>query len=111
MPDAVQFLVTPSYESSVAMVMQAVGRRDVETFNRRHGRRGMVWRGGDRAPVIEPDRYFLLASQVIDQAPVRNRLVAEPGKYPWSSYTHHVGMRVDRFIKDHPLYWALGKTA
>ena len=110
MPDAVQFLVTPSYESSVAMVMQAVGRRYVETFNRRHGRRGMVWRGGYRATVIEPDRYFLLASQVIDHAPVRKRLVAEPGSYPWSSYTHHVGMRVDSLIKDHPLYGALGKT-
>ncbi|WP_459722117.1 transposase [Paraburkholderia sp. 2C] len=110
MPDAVQFLVTPSYESSVAMVMQAVGRRYVETFNRRHGRRGMVWRGGYRATVIEPDRYFLLASRVIDHAPVRNQLVAEPGNYPWSSYTHHIGQRVDRFIKDHPLYWALGNT-
>jgi putative transposase len=110
MPDAVQFLVTPSYESSVAMAMQAVGRRYAETFNRRHGRRGAVWRGGYRATVIEPDRYFLLASQVIDQAPVRNRLVAEPGNYQWSSCAHHIGMRVDRFIKDHPLYRALGNT-
>jgi putative transposase len=110
MPEAVQFLVTPSYESSVAMAMQAVGRRYVETFNRRHGRRGTVWRGAYRATVIQPDRYFLLASQVIDQAPVRNRLVVEPGSYPWSSYTHHVGLRVDSFIKDHPLYRALGDT-
>jgi putative transposase len=60
--------------------------------------------------VIEPDRYFLLASQVIDHAPVRNRLVAEPGNYQWSSYTHHVGQRVDGFIKDHSLYRALGET-
>jgi putative transposase len=110
MPDAIQFLVTPSYESSVAVAMQAIGRRYVETFNRRHGRRGTVWRGGYRATVIEPDRYFLLASQVIDHAPVRNRLVAEPGNYQWSSYTHHIGLRVDNFIKDHPLYRALGNT-
>ena len=110
MPEAVQFLVTPSYQSSVAITMQAVGRRYVETFNRRHGRRGAVWRGGYRATVIEPERYFLLASQVIDHAPVRNRLVAEPGNYRWSSYTHHIGLRVDSFIKDHPLYGALGTT-
>jgi putative transposase len=110
MPDAVQFLVTPSYESSVAMAMQAIGRRYVETFNRRHGRRGTVWRGEYRATVIEPERYLLLASQVIDHAPVRNRLVSEPGNYPWSSYTHHVGRRVDSFIKDHSLYRALGNT-
>ncbi|WOD15865.1 transposase [Paraburkholderia kirstenboschensis] len=110
MPDAVQLLVTPSYESSVAMAMQAIGRRYVETFNRRHGRRGTVWRGAYRATVIEPDRYFLLASQIIDHAPVRNNLAAEPGKYQWSSYSHHVGLRVDSFIKDHPLYRALGNT-
>ncbi|MEP9327127.1 transposase [Paraburkholderia phymatum] len=110
MPDAVQLLVTPSYESSVAMAMQAVCRRYVETFNRRHGRRGAMWRGGYRATVIEPDRYFLLASQVIDHAPVRKRLVADPGSYQWSSYTHHIGLRVDSFIKDHPIYRALGDT-
>jgi putative transposase len=110
MPDAVQFLVTPSYESSVAMAMQAVCRRYVETFNRRHGRRGTVWRGGYRATVIEPERYFLLASQIIDQAPVRNRLVAEPGHYPWSSCAHHLGLRVDTFVRDHSLYRALGDT-
>jgi putative transposase len=110
MPDAVQFLVTPSYESSVAMAMQAVGRRYVETFNRRHGRRGMVWRGEYRTTVIEPEQYFLLASQVIDHAPVRNRLATEPGNYRWSSYAHHIGQRVDSFIKDHPLYRGLGNT-
>ncbi|TDY25425.1 putative transposase [Paraburkholderia sp. BL6665CI2N2] len=110
MPDAVQLLVTPSYESSVGMAMQAIGRRYIETFNRRHGRRGTVWRGEYRATVIEPDRYFLLASQVIDHAPVRNRVVGEPGNYRWSSYAHHVGLRVDSFIKDHPLYRALGHT-
>ncbi|KXU93963.1 transposase [Caballeronia megalochromosomata] len=110
MPEAVQFLVTPSFQSSVAIAMQAVSRRYVETFNRRHGRRGAVWRGGYRATVIEPERYFLLASQVIDHAPVRNRLVAEPGNYRWSSYTHHTGLRVDSFIKDHPIYGALGNT-
>ncbi|HEX7935940.1 MAG TPA: transposase [Paraburkholderia sp.] len=110
MPDAVQLLVTPSYESSVAMAMQAISRRYIESFNRRHARRGTVWRGGYRATVIEPDRYFLLASQVIDHAPVRNRLVAEPETYPWSSYTHHIGRRVDSFIKDHPLYRTLGNT-
>ncbi|WP_250866451.1 transposase [Caballeronia sp. INSB1] len=110
MPEAVQFLVTPSYESSVAITLQAVGRRYVETFNRRHGRRGAVWRGGYRAAVIEPDRYFLLASQIIDQTPVRNRLVADPGSYRWSSYAHHIGLRVDSFIKDHSLYGALGNT-
>jgi putative transposase len=60
--------------------------------------------------VLEPERYFLLASQVIDHAPVRNRLVAEPGNYPWSSFTHHIGLRVDSFIKDHPLYRTLGNT-
>ena len=60
--------------------------------------------------MIEPDRYFLLASQIIGQAPVRNRLVADPGSYRWSSYAHHIGLRVDSFIKDHPLYGALGNT-
>ncbi|WP_433696385.1 transposase [Paraburkholderia phenoliruptrix] len=110
MPGAVQLLVTPSYESSVSMAMQAVCRRYSETFNRRHGRRGTVWRGGYRATVIEPERYLLLASVGIEQAPARSGLVTDAKSYAWSSYGHHTGQRADSFIKDHPLYRALGDT-
>jgi REP element-mobilizing transposase RayT len=110
MPGAVQLLVTPSDESSLPKAMQAVGRRYVAHFNRRYARRGTLWEGRYRATVIEGERFFLLASRVVELAPVRNHLVTAPEDYRWSSYRHHIGLTVDSLITDHPLYWALGNT-
>jgi len=110
MPGAVQLLATPSDEASLPKAMQAVGRRYVAHFNRRYARRGTLWEGRYRATVIEGDRYFLLASRVVELAPVRNRLVTTAEDYRWSSYRHHIGLTVDSLITDHPLYWALGNT-
>ena len=71
MPGAVQLLVTPTEESSLPKAMQAVGRRYVAHFNRRYSRRGTLWEGRYRATVIEGERYFLLASRVVEMCPVR----------------------------------------
>jgi putative transposase len=110
MPGAVQLLATPSDESSLPKAMQAVGRRYVAHFNRRYARRGTLWEGRYRATVIEAERFFLLASRVVELAPARHHLVAVPEDYRWSSYRHHIGLTVDSLITDHPLYWALGNT-
>ncbi len=110
LPRQVQLLVTPSDEASLPKAMQAVGRRYVAHFNRRYSRRGTLWEGRYRATVIEGERYFLLASRVVEMSPVRAQLVATPEAYRWSSYRHHVGLTVDSLITDHPLYWALGNT-
>ena len=34
----------------------------------------------------------------------------DPLDYPWSSYEHHAGGKLNPVITDHPLYWALGNT-
>ncbi len=78
MPGAVHLLVTPRDESSLPKAMQAVGRRYVAHFNRRYVRRGTLWEGRYRATVIEGERYFLLASRVVEMAPVRAQLAAAP---------------------------------
>lgn len=110
MPGAVQLLASPATESSLPKTMQAVGRRYVAAFNRRHGRRGTLWEGRFRATVIDPNQYFLLASRLVELAPVHSNLVAAPGEYRWSSYQHHVGLLTDPLISDHPRYWGLGNT-
>jgi putative transposase len=110
MPGAVQLLVTPSDEASLPKAMQAVGRRYVAHFNRRYARRGTLWEGRYRATVIEGERYFLLASRVVELCPLRTQLVSAPEDYRWSSYRHHIGLTLDSLITDHPLYWSLGNT-
>ena len=111
MPGAVQLLVTPTEESSLPKAMQAVGRRYVAHFNRRYARRGTLWEGRYRATVIEGERYFLLASRVVEMcAGARADSSSAPEDYRWSSYRHHIGLTLDSLITDHPLYWSLGNT-
>jgi putative transposase len=110
MPGAVHLLVTPRDEASLPKAMQAVGRRYVAHFNRRYARRGTLWEGRYRATVIEGEKYFLLASRVVEMAPIRAQLAATPQDYKWSSYRHHIGLTLDSLITDHTLYWSLGNT-
>jgi putative transposase len=36
--------------------------------------------------------------------------VIDAADYPWSSYAHYAGLRNDKFLTPHPLYWNLGNT-
>jgi putative transposase len=90
--------------------MEGVGRRYVQRFNRRHRRSGSLWGGRYRVAPIEPRRYLLACSVYIDLNPVRAGLVARPADYRWSSHAHYVGLRQDKLVKPHALYWQLGNT-
>ncbi|MCP1120548.1 transposase [Robbsia andropogonis] len=71
-PAIVHLLGTPHDADSVSRTVQAVGRRYVAWFNRRHGMEGALWDGRYRATVIDPDAFLLSTSVLIEAA-------AEPG--------------------------------
>jgi len=110
MPNHVHLLVTPGEASALSRFMQALGRRYVAWFNRRHGRSGTLWEGRFRASVIESERYLFACSRYIEMNPVRAGLVGDPAQYRWSSHAHHVGLRPESLIQEHPLVWSLGNT-
>jgi len=110
MPNHVHLLLTPVETDGVSRLMQALGRRYVREFNLRHGRTGTLWEGRFRASVIESDRYLFACSRYIEMNPVRAGLVGDPAQYRWSSHSHHVGLRQDPMIDEHPLIWSLGNT-
>ena len=103
-------LATPSTDTGLPQWMQAVGRRYVRYFNDRHGRSGTLWEGRYRSTLIQADRYFMACMAYIDLNPVRAAMVADAGDFPWSSYGHYAGLRTDKIITPHPLYWSLGNT-
>ena len=103
-------LVTPQSTDGLPQMMQAVGRRYVRLFNDSQGRTGTLWEGRYKSTLIQTDRYLLACMAYIDLNPVRAGLVAQAADYPWSSYAHYAGLRADRLITPHPLYWALGNT-
>ena len=110
MPNHLHLLASPSEPTGLARMMQWIGRQYVPYFNRKYARVGTLWQGRYRATVIDSERYFMTCSRYIELNPVRAGLVENPGEYPWSSYMHHVGAKLDSLISDHPLYWALGNT-
>lgn len=108
--DHIHLLATPRAASGLSAMMQAVGRRYVAAFNRRHGRRGTLWEGRFRATVVEPERYLLPCMSYIELHAVRHGAVTEPEQFAWSSNAHHYGLRTDPLVSDHKLFWALGNT-
>lgn len=103
-------LVTPSSDTGLPQMMQAVGRRYVQYFNRRHGRTGTLWEGRYRSTVLQADRYVLPCMVYMDLNPVRAGLVSRPGDYHWSSHAHWMGVRNDRLLTAHAQFWNLGNT-
>ena len=103
-------LATPSTDDGLPKFMQAVGRSYVRAFNDRHGRSGTLWEGRYRATVLQAERYLLPCMVYLDLNPVRAGLVTEARDFAWSSHLHYAGLRTDRFLSPHPLYWTLGNT-
>jgi putative transposase len=110
MDNHVHLLATPLREGGLSAAMQAVGRRYVRWFNRRHGRSGTLWEGRFRSSLVEADRYLLACQRYIESNPVRAGMVGSVEAWPWSSHRHHVGLVVDPLVRPHPTVWALGNT-
>lgn len=103
-------LVTPQTPEGLPQMMQAVGRRYVRGFNNAQERSGTLWEGRYRSTLLQSERYLLACMAYIDLNPVRAGLVAQARDYPWSSFGHYTGQRVDKLITPHALLWELGNT-
>lgn len=103
-------LATPEGAASIPGLMQAVGRRYVRHFNASQVRTGTLWEGRYKSTLIQAERYLMACMAYIDLNPVRAGLVADAAAYPWSSHGHYAGLRTDKLVTPHPLYWSLGNT-
>jgi putative transposase len=61
-------------------------------FNAKTRRAGHLLQGRYHAILVEKDSYGLELSRYIHLNPVRARLVSDPSRYAWSSYSVYVGM-------------------
>lgn len=110
LPDHFQLLASPADAQGLGRMMQWLGRHYVPYFNAKYDRSGTLWQGRFRATVIEAEAYLLLCTQYIELGAFRTGIALSPADYPWSSYLHHGGGKIDPLITDHFLYWALGNT-
>jgi putative transposase len=103
-------LATPATANGLPQMMQALGRSYVRYFNASQHRTGTLWEGRYKSTVIQSERYLLTCMAYIDLNPVRAGMVARPQDYAWSSHAHYVGLRADRLVTPHALFWELGNT-
>lgn len=110
MPDHLHVLATPTDETGLSKMMQWIGRHYVPYFNGKYQRQGTLWQGRFKATVLEANAYVLRCSLYIESNPIRSGLVVDVLDYPWTSYQHHIGLKTNPLISDHPVYWGMGNT-
>ncbi len=97
----VRLLATPGTATALSRVMQALGRRYVSTYNRRHGHAGTLWDGRFRCAVVEPGATRLAVLGLIDGSS------NEPGI---TTAAQRLGGPRNALLIDPPEYWQLGNT-
>jgi putative transposase len=105
--DEVRLLATPPSADGLSKLVQAIGRRYVIRFNRRHGRSGGLWEGRFRATVVEPEQHLLSCMLFVETVKAGAESVHHDR---WSSAPHHLGAKVDPVVTEPAQYWALGNT-
>jgi putative transposase len=100
-----QLVVTPAQASSLPRLVQALGRRYVSAYNRRHGRTGTLWDGRFRCAVLEPGSTLLDVLRCVDGAShelghtsAAQRCGGNPGPLAFGG------------LVEPPEVWALGNT-
>jgi putative transposase len=108
--NTIQLLLRPPSEAALSRSMQALGRRYVAGFNRRHGRSGTLWEGRFRAGVVQEGAPTLQAMLLVDGLQSRHGQAASPQASRWSSAPHRLGLCRDPLVTDPPEFWRLGNT-
>ncbi|WP_420467217.1 transposase [Panacagrimonas sp.] len=108
--DRAHLLLTPATCAALPQMMQALGRRYVQYFNRRHQRNGTLWEGRYRGAPLQAELYLLDCMHYLDSLPVLAGLVVRPERYGWSSCAHYSDGTHDPAVVPHALLWTLGNT-
>lgn len=99
--DEVQLLLTPAEAASLGRLMQALGRRYVSAYNRRHGHHGSLWDGRFRCAVVEPGASRLAVLCLIDGQSADAQI---------TSARQRSGGSREPGLTDPPELWQLGNT-
>lgn len=79
--------------------------------NRNYGRTGSLWEGRYRSCLVQAEDYLLTCYRYVEMNPVRAKLVAHPGDYPWSSYRSNVEGVTNVLLTPHDEYLRLGASS
>lgn len=97
--DTHYYLLVTTPEANLAEGMQLLNGIYAQRFNRRHARKGHVFRERYRPRRVATDAHLLLTVRYIALNPVRAKAADAPSTHRWSSYGGVIGaMRCWSFI-------------
>ena len=111
MTNHVHLLCTPTKPFAISQMMQSIGRRYVQYFNRTYQRSGTLWEGRFRSCLVQDELYLLQLYRYIELNPVRASMVEDPADYSWSTYQSNALGKNTSLLTPHSLYNALGDSA
>jgi REP element-mobilizing transposase RayT len=90
-------VVTP--EADLDAGMHSLNGGYAQTFNRRHGTRGHVFKSRYQCRFIQTDGHLFDVARYIAMNPVEAGLCRRPGDWPWSSYRETItGLRQRAYL-------------
>ena len=101
LPNEALLLATPGEAPALGRMVQAVGRRYVSAYNRRHQRSGTLWDGRFRCGIVEPGAMRLAALRWVDGQSPEPRV---------TTAAHRLGIERQVWVVDPPEVWRLGNT-
>ncbi len=79
-------------QPTLAIGMKHLNQSYAQRVNLRYDRTGHVFEAPYHATLVEDDEHFLTACRYVVRNPVRARLCAEAGEWPWSSFRATAGL-------------------
>ena len=96
--------------ANLAAGMQWLNGRYAQSFNRRHGHKGHLFRARYQSVLVVDEPHGLEVSRYIALNPVRAGLCSDPATWPWSSYAATVGLApTPRFLTPHDVLAPFGE--
>ena len=91
-------LLVETPDANLSKGMRQLNGVFTQYVNRTHARVGHLFQGRFKAILVERESYLLELCRYVVLNPVRARMVADPGDWPWSSYraTVAIGRRLAR---------------
>lgn len=108
MTNHVHLLVTGDKNGSISSMMQDLGRRYVQRFNKKYHRTGTLWEGRFRSSLVDSEHYVLRCYRYIELNPVRAKMVFSACEYLWSSVQANGYLHPDPIVEPHATYQRLG---
>ena len=108
--DQVHLLLFPRNSAEdLSKFTQQVSRLYGRYFNDAYARSGKIWQSRYESCLLQGANTALRSTVYFEWLPFILGY-GEPQFYPWTSYSHHCGLRSDYFMMPSAEYWALGNT-